>query len=156
MGVPKTSDQIQFKITLPNPSQEPPASSKTLNLDFKDIDVLCTFKIKLESQNLELRCIKDKWPYLNQDQNIKLKSDTSCPHQSPKSGLKGEWCSLHFQNLLRQPKFRAMVYQRPLTMILEHWRILSFSEKSKSESYTNLKFKLLWANTCWLEGKYKK
>ena len=28
-----------------NPSKEPPASSKALNQDSKDMDVLCTFKI---------------------------------------------------------------------------------------------------------------
>ena len=58
MGVPKTSDHIQINIRMPNPSQEPPASSKAPNQDLKDMDVLCTFKIKLESQNLEHLCIK--------------------------------------------------------------------------------------------------
>merc|ERR1711954_249692 len=50
MGVPKTIDHIQINIRMPNPSQEPPASSKALNQDLKDMDVLCTFKIKIESQ----------------------------------------------------------------------------------------------------------
>ena len=49
MGVSKTSDHIQIKIKMPNPSQEPPASSKAPNDDLKDMDVLCTFKIKIES-----------------------------------------------------------------------------------------------------------
>merc|ERR1712112_758672 len=31
-----------------NPSQEPPASSKAPNQDLQDMDVLCTFKIKIE------------------------------------------------------------------------------------------------------------
>ena len=52
MGVSKTSDHIQIKIKMPNPSQEPPASSKAPNEDLKDIDVLYTFKIKIESQNV--------------------------------------------------------------------------------------------------------
>ena len=47
----KTSDHIQIKIKMPNPSQEPPASSKAPNEDLKDMDVLCTFKIKIQSQN---------------------------------------------------------------------------------------------------------
>ena len=34
-----------------NPSQEPPAPIKAPNMDLKDMDVLCTFKIKIESQN---------------------------------------------------------------------------------------------------------
>merc|ERR1711954_137099 len=48
MGVPKTSDHIQINIRMPNPSQEPPASSKAPDQDLKDMDVLCTFKIKIE------------------------------------------------------------------------------------------------------------
>ena len=31
---------------MPNPSQEPQTSSKAPNEDLKDMDVLCTFKIK--------------------------------------------------------------------------------------------------------------
>ena len=50
MDISKTSDHIQIKIKMPNPSQEPPASFKALNKDLKDMDVLCTFKIKLGSQ----------------------------------------------------------------------------------------------------------
>ena len=51
MGVSKTSDHIKIKIKMPNPSQEPLASSKVPNEDLKDMDVLYTFKIKIESQN---------------------------------------------------------------------------------------------------------
>ena len=50
MGVLKTSDNIQIKIKMPNPSQKPSASSKAKNEDLKDIDALCTFKIQIESQ----------------------------------------------------------------------------------------------------------
>ena len=60
MGISKTSDQIQIDIKMPNPSQEHPASSKAPNTDLKDMDVLCTFKIKIESQNLEYGCTKDR------------------------------------------------------------------------------------------------
>ena len=60
MGVPKTSDHIQINIRMPNPSQEPPASSKAPDQDLKDMDVLCTFKIKIESQNSEYGCTKDQ------------------------------------------------------------------------------------------------
>ena len=47
MGVPKTSDHNQIKIKMTNPSQEPQASSEASNQDFKDMDVLYTFKIKI-------------------------------------------------------------------------------------------------------------
>ena len=69
MGVSKTSDYIQIKINMPNHSQEPSASSKNPNEDLKDMDVLFPFKIKIESQNLEHQCIKDQWPYPNQNQD---------------------------------------------------------------------------------------
>ena len=44
MAVPKTSDHIQIKIKMPNPSQEHPVSSKAPN---QDKDVLFTFRIKI-------------------------------------------------------------------------------------------------------------
>merc|ERR1711954_421268 len=56
-GYTKISDHIQIKIKMPNPSQEPLASSKVPNEDLKDMDVLYTFKIKIESQNLILEDI---------------------------------------------------------------------------------------------------
>ena len=59
MGKSKTSDHIQIKIKMPNPMQEPPASPKAFNQDLKDIDVLCTFKTKIESKNSKHGCIKD-------------------------------------------------------------------------------------------------
>ena len=90
--VSKTSDHVQIKIKMPNPSQEPPAFSKAQNEDLKDIDVLCTFKIKIETQNLEQRCITDQWPYPNQDKDVKSQSGTSSILQSPKSGLQGHAC----------------------------------------------------------------
>ena len=53
MGVSQTSDHIKIKIKMQNPTQEPPASYKAPNDDLKDMNVLCTFKIKTESQNLD-------------------------------------------------------------------------------------------------------
>ena len=60
MAVSKTSNHIQIKKKMPNPSQEPPASSKAPNEDLKDMDVLGTFKIKIESQNSDHGCTKDQ------------------------------------------------------------------------------------------------
>ena len=54
-----------------NPSQEPLASSKAPNQDLKDMVILCTFKIKIESKHSKYRCMKDKCPHLNQDQDVK-------------------------------------------------------------------------------------
>ena len=60
MSISKTSNYIQIKMKMPNLSKEPPASSKAPNDDLKDMDVLCTFKIKIESQNWDHGCIKDQ------------------------------------------------------------------------------------------------
>ena len=54
--------------------QHPP---KLPNVDWKDMDVLCAFTIKIKSQNLDHRYIKDQWPYSNQDQDAKPQSGTS-------------------------------------------------------------------------------
>ena len=60
MGASKTSDHIRIKIKMLNSSQGHPASSKAPNEDLKDMDVLCTFKIKIESTNLDHGYIKDQ------------------------------------------------------------------------------------------------
>ena len=58
--VTKAREHIQMKIKMPNPNQESPASSKAPNEDLKDMNVLCTFKIKMESQNLVHGYINDQ------------------------------------------------------------------------------------------------
>ena len=50
IGASKTRHRIHIKITMPNSSQEPPASSEAPNQDLKDMDVLCTFKINREQK----------------------------------------------------------------------------------------------------------
>ena len=84
MGVLKTIDHIQINIKMPNSSQEPLASFNSKKLVLKDMDALCTFKIKIESQNIEFRCIKDQYLNPNQDQNTKPQSETFRVLQSPK------------------------------------------------------------------------
>ena len=91
MGIQKTNYYIKIKTNMPNLSQEPPASFKTPNQDSKDIYVLWTFKIKLQSQileqiesrNLEHGYIKDQRLYPNQDQDTKPQSGTSSILQNP-------------------------------------------------------------------------
>ena len=60
MGVSMTSVHIPIMIKIPNPGQEPPASSKAPNQGIKDIDIFCIAKIKIDSQNLEHGNTKDK------------------------------------------------------------------------------------------------
>ena len=61
---------------MPNPSQEHPLSSKAPDEDLKDLNVLCTFKIKTESQNSKTS------DYIN----IKIK--TQNPGQEPPASSK--------------------------------------------------------------------
>ena len=92
MGLEKTTDHTQIKIRLPNPSQKPPVSSRAANKDLKDMDVLCTFKIRIESQNSYNGGIKDEWPYPNQDQDAKPQSGISIMSQSYDYGsIKDQW-----------------------------------------------------------------
>ena len=116
MGVSKTNDYIQINIRMPNPSQEPPASSKAPHQNWKDMEVHCTFKIKVESKNLDHGYSRDHWPYLYQDPQGKPQSGTSSILWSPKWGFKGHGCSLHLQNQDRENKFRIWVYQRQMTI----------------------------------------
>ena len=69
------------------------------------MDVLCTFKIKIESQNLDHGYVKDQGPYQNQEQDAKYQSGTSIIPQSPTPGLKGHGYLLHLQNQDRELKF---------------------------------------------------
>ena len=109
MVVSKTSDHIQIKINMPNPSQEPPAPNKAPNQDLKDIDVLFTFKIKIEShimgvsktsENIQ---IKIKMPNPSQDHPVSFKApnqelkDLSKPRAvPPMMGQLKTPCSLSF------------------------------------------------------------
>merc|ERR1712239_81261 len=97
IGISKTSDYIQIKIKMPNPTHEAPASSKAPNEDLKDMDVLCTFKIKIKSQNFDHNIIKTS-------DHIKIKIKMPNPSQEhPASSkasnedLKGHGCFLHLQ-----------------------------------------------------------
>ena len=116
IDVPKTRDHTKIKIMMPNPSQEPPASSKAPNQDFQDMDVLCTFEIHIENQNLDQGCNKDQWPNSNQDQDAKPQSGISSVLQSSKLGLKGHGCPLPLQNQDREQRFGSYIYQRPGTI----------------------------------------
>ena len=65
MGIPKTSDKDD------KPKSGTFSILQSQNEDLKDMDVICTFKIKIESQNLDHGCMKDQWSYPNQDQKAK-------------------------------------------------------------------------------------
>ena len=83
MVVSKTCDYLKIKIKMPNPSQEPQLFSNATYQDLKNLDVLCTFKIKIKSQSLNHRYVRDQWLYHNQDQDCKPQSGTFSILQSP-------------------------------------------------------------------------
>ena len=135
MGESKTSDLIQNKIKMPNSGQEPPASSKAHSQDLKDMDCLCTLKIKIESQNWDHRFIKYQSPYAYQHQDNEPKSRTSSILQSPKSGLKGHGCSYIFKNNIG-PKFGPWVYQRLVTISKSRSKCQNHSQNPLASSKT--------------------
>ena len=116
----KWVNQRPVSISHQDPDARPqsgtPASSKAPKEDLKDVHVLCTFKIKIERQNLECQCIKDKWPYPSQDPNSEPYSGISNVLKSSKCGLRGNWCSLNLQNQDKEPILRTWMYQRPVTI----------------------------------------
>ena len=63
------------------PSQEPPVPSKAQNQDLKDMDVLVTFKINIESQNFYMVVSK-----MNDKIQIKIKMLN--PSQEPQASSK--------------------------------------------------------------------
>ena len=73
---------------MPNYSQEPPASSKAQSQEFRDMEVLVTFKIQIEKQNSEHGYSKDQCQYPYQDQDAKTQSGTSSSLQPPNEDLK--------------------------------------------------------------------
>ena len=94
------------------------------------MDVLFTFEIEIDSQNLAYGCTKDQWPYPNQYQDakpqsgthiqIKIKSQTSvrniqCPLKAHIMTYK-IWLFLCLQNQDRVPKLRIWFYLRPVTI----------------------------------------
>ena len=103
--VPKTNDHFKIKIKIPNPSQEPPASSKAQNRDLRDMDALCTSKIKIESQKLDHGCIKYHWPYPNHNQDAKPQSAPSkAPNEDFEDLQNQDRADLLWDNL-RQTKY---------------------------------------------------
>ena len=116
MGVSNSSDHIQIRIKMSNCSQEPSAASEAPNQDLKHMNDFCTFKIKIDSQNWEYGCNKEKYPYSKYDPYFKPQSGTSSILQCPKSGLKCHECSLHLPNKDRETKLRIWVNQKPVTI----------------------------------------
>ena len=71
MGVQKTNGHNQIKIKFPTQSKDPQVFYKAQN---EDNVVFCTFKTKIESQNLDYMCIKD---------HIQIKINMPNPSQEP-------------------------------------------------------------------------
>ena len=89
-------------------------------------------QIKMERQNSDSGCTKVQWPYPNKGEDAKPKSETSRVLVSPKSGIKGHWFSLRLQNQDREPKLRAWVHQRPVTISKLRSRCQTPAKKAQS------------------------
>ena len=83
-----TSDHIYIKIKIPTANQEHPASLILPNQDLKDMDVLYTFKIKMENQKSEHLCVKVQWTYPKQNQDAKPRQEPSTPNKARNHDLK--------------------------------------------------------------------
>ena len=101
IDVSKTSDHIQIKIKRQSTSQNFQHSSINTS-DHIQININLIAQSKIQNQSQEPPAPK--------------KPKISSFLQSSKSGFKGHGCSLHLQNQDREPKFRAFVYQKPLTI----------------------------------------
>ena len=124
---------------MPNPSQEPPVFSNAENQDLKNMDVLCTFKMEIERQNLEYGWIKDKCPYPNQDQDTKPLPGTCSPNQRPvtlsksnPSPEKPVFSQAPNQYKDSKPQSRTFrVLQSPPSGLQEHGCSLHFQNKDR-------------------------
>ena len=114
MDIPKRSGHIQIKISNFNPSQGPPASSKAQIKDLKDMDVVCTFKINIESQNLEQWYIKDQWQYPNKDQDAR-------PSQEPQASFKAQSKDLKDMDVVCTLKIEIKRQYLYYGCIKDHW-----------------------------------
>ena len=99
-----------------NLSNEPPASSKAPNQALKDMDVLCTFKIKIKSKNSDHEYIKDQWPYPNQDHDKRPHSEATNILQGFKLWVREHGYSLNPQNQNRKPIFVTWGYYTLVTI----------------------------------------
>ena len=124
------SEHIKIKIKMPNPSQDSPAPTIAPNQDLKDIDVLYTFKIKIESQNSEYGCIKDQWPYPNEDQDAESQSGTFSILQRSISGLIGHGWSLHLE-------MRITIQNLEYGCIKDQWPYPNQDQDAKPKSETS-------------------
>ena len=148
---------------MPKPSQECPVSFKAPNQDLKDIDVLCTFKIKIESKTDIHIYTNDLWPYTNHDQDAKPLSGTSIVLESPKWGLEGHGWSLHLQknNYLDFGIWQdSMLFWAKLIWVnikLKSWAFLSWLFwpkliwiKIKFDNWASLSW-FFWAKLIWVK-----
>ena len=114
MGVSKTNDHIQIKIKMPNPSQEPPASSKAPNEELKEWIFFAPSKsrqrakIWIKGISKTSYCIQIKFKMPNPSQ------EPTASSKSPNQDLKDMFFAPSNQD--REQRFSTWVYQRPVTI----------------------------------------
>ena len=130
MDVPKTSDYINIKIQMPNPSQVHLASSKGPNEDLKDMEVFCNFKIKIESQIRIMVVAKNRDHIQIKIQMPNPSQEPSASSKAPNEDLKGHGCSLHLLNQDREQKFKSWC-------IKHQWPYPNQDPDAKPQSWTS-------------------
>ena len=103
-GLSKFETNIQIMIKVQKPNHKHSSSSKPQNQDFKGNGCSLHLEINLGRQNLDQGPIKTQKPYPNPDPRGLTPMKNFWHNQSPKSGVKGHWCSLHLQNQFRTLK----------------------------------------------------
>ena len=122
MGASKISDHIQINMKMPKPSQEPPAFYKAPNEDSKGCGCSLHLQNKDREQKFGSWVCQQPVTISKKDQDAKPQLGTCSPNQSLKSGMKGYGCTLYLQNQDREPKFRTLVNQRPVTVSIQRSR----------------------------------
>ena len=103
MGLPKSSDHIQIKMKMPNPTQDPPESSKAPDEDLKDMMFFAPLKSRERAKigimgvptTIDHIQIKNKMPNPSQETPVSFKV--------PNWDLRGHGWSLHPSNQEREP-----------------------------------------------------
>ena len=128
MGVPKTSDHIQINIRMKNPSQEPPASLKAPNQDWKDMDFLWAFKIKIE---LKFRILAYQRPV-----NLNIRMQTLS--QEPPASLKAPNQDLKDMDVLCTFKIKIESQNFDHSYIRDQWPYPNQNQDAKFQLGTSI------------------
>ena len=117
--VTRTKKLTKLKVKIPNSNQEPPASPKAQIQVNKDMRVLCTFKLNIETQNWEQRFLGPNYTYQIPSQEPISNQEPPASSTSPIQGNKDmrHLCifKLNIENSNSEQRFLGpkQTYQNP-------------------------------------------